>query len=283
MLQITEIGYKASERMLLQEVSFEVPTGALTAVMGANGAGKSTLLKILSGDLKAAHGTVTWNGKQLQEYKLDDISKRRSVLRQQYHIQLPFTVSDIVEMGRFPHGKGKLDAQSRLIIAEVAEYVGISGMMERNYLTLSGGEQQRAQLARVLVQVWDAPQGEKLIMLDEPVSALDIHYQHQLLALVEALTERGFTVLAVLHDLNLAMQYAHRVLLLKQGKTIAYGPTLEVMTKANIKETFNVEVGLHHHSDADYPFVTVKHQSIFIQSEQNNHYVNSDHFIEGKI
>lgn len=283
MLLIKNIGYKVKDKALLQDINVAIQPAAFTAIMGANGAGKSTLLKILSGDLKQHTGDVIWNNLKLQDYAVKDISKRRSVLRQQYNIQLPFTSREIIEMGRYPHFNGRLTEHCRSIIKQVAEYVGVSAMMERNYLTLSGGEQQRVQLARVLVQVWDAPEGQKLIMLDEPVSALDIHYQHQLLALVKELTAHGFTIIAVLHDLNLAMQYADDIMLMKKGKLVSFGNRLAVMNTESIKETFDVDVTLHRNAAADYPFIIVKQQQTFINSEQTNLYVNSDHVIEGKI
>lgn len=283
MLKISNIGFKVKEQSLLQDINVVVRTGTLTAVMGANGAGKSTLLKILSGDIKPSAGMVMWNGLKLSDYPVTELSRKRSVLRQQYNILLPFTAREIIEMGRYPHFNGKLTPHCKNVVEEVAAYVGVTGMMERNYLTLSGGEQQRVQLARVLVQVWDAPKGEKLIMLDEPVSALDIHYQHQLMALVKALTENSFTVIAVLHDLNLAMQYADDVLLLKKGETVAFGDKYSVMNEAAIRTTFDVTATLHYPVAYSYPFITVNGQINNKQTEQSDNYVNSNHFSEGKI
>jgi iron complex transport system ATP-binding protein len=283
MLSLNNIGYSVKDRILLQDVNIAVKPATFTAVMGANGAGKSTLLKILSGDLIHQTGNLIWNNIPLREYDNKDLSRRRSVLRQQYNVQLPFLARQIIEMGRYPHFDGRLTEHCRMIINQVANYVGVDALMDRNYLTLSGGEQQRVQLARVLVQVWDAPAGEKLILLDEPVSALDIHFQHQLLALVKALTERGFTILAVLHDLNLAMQYADEVLMMKRGKVIAFGNKLAVMNTKNIKETFDVDVALYQHEVSDNPYIVVKQQNKLINSEKEYLYVNSDYVIEGKI
>lgn len=283
MLEIKNIGFKVKDRSLLQELDIVIQAGTLTAVMGANGAGKSTLLKILSGDIKPSAGTVIWNNQPLGSYPVAELSRKRSVLRQQYNILLPFTAREIIEMGRYPHFNGKLTSPCKKVIAEVAAYVGVEGMMDRNYLTLSGGEQQRVQLARVLVQVWDAPPGEKLIMLDEPVSALDIHYQHQLMGLVKDLTENSFTVIAVLHDLNLAMQYADDVLLLKRGRIVAFGDKYTVMNAAAIKAAFDIAVDIHYPASYDYPFITVRGQINNKQTEQTDNYVNSNDFFEGKI
>ncbi len=257
MLQLTDISYQVQGRPLLQGINLGVRPGAFTALMGSNGAGKSTLLKIISGELKTVEGQVSWGGKALQHWPGAELAKTRSVLRQQYNMQMPFSVYDIIAMGRYPHFKSRLTAQCKEVIAKVSEYVGVVPFLDRNYLTLSGGEQQRVQLARVLAQVWDTPSDQKLILLDEPVSALDIHYQHQLLALVKALTTANFTVIAVLHDLNLAMQYADDVLLLKKGNMVCFDHKEKALTEEHIYETFGVKASLHQARDYPHSFITV--------------------------
>lgn len=257
MLQVNHISYQVQGKSLLTEVSAAIRPGALTALMGSNGAGKSTLLKLISGELQASAGQVTWQGRPMKQWNQRELAKTRAVLRQQYNLQLPFSVFDIIAMGRYPHFSSKLTEQCRNVIAKVATYTGVDRFLNRNYLTLSGGEQQRVQLARVLAQVWDTPSDQKLVLLDEPVSALDIHYQHQLLSLVKGLTSANFTVIAVLHDLNLAMQYADDVLLLKQGRTVRFAPKEEALSAAHIYETFGVQAALHQAEDYPHSFITV--------------------------
>ncbi len=257
MLRINNISYNVQDRNLVQQVTAVMKPGALTALMGSNGAGKSTLLKIISGELKPSSGEVTWQERPLKSWDLKELAKTRAVLRQQYNMQLPFSVFDIIAMGRYPHYRNKLSDRCREVIAKVATYTGVEHLIKRDYLTLSGGEQQRVQLARVLAQVWDTPSDHKLILLDEPVSALDIHYQHQLLSLVKGLTQANFTVIAVLHDLNLAMQYADDVLLLKQGRTIHFAAKEEALNAGHIYETFGVKAALHKASDYPHSFITV--------------------------
>jgi iron complex transport system ATP-binding protein len=257
MLQLAHISYKVPDRMLLQQITASIRPGAVTALMGSNGAGKSTLLKIISGELRATEGEVHWNGKSLRQWDTREIARTRAVLRQQYNMQMPFSVFDIISMGRYPHCKSRITQQCRKVIETVAEYTGVSHFLKRNYLTLSGGEQQRVQLARVLAQVWDTDASQKLILLDEPVSALDIQYQHQLLSLVKALTSQKFTIVAVLHDLNLAMQYADDVLLLKQGKTVTFTHKDAALTSGNIMETFGVQASLHQAGNIPHSFITI--------------------------
>lgn len=225
--------------------------------MGSNGAGKSTLLKVISGTLQPAAGSISWLGKTLKEWDQKALAKTRAVLRQQYNMQLPFKAAQVIAMGRYPHFRNKLSRQCKEVIAKVATYTGVEHLLKRDFLTLSGGEQQRVQLARVLAQVWDTPSDHKLILLDEPVSALDIHYQHQLLSLVRGLTHANFTIVAVLHDLNLAMQYADDVLLLKQGKTVRFAAKEEALAAAPIYETFGVKAALHQAEDYPHSFITV--------------------------
>ncbi|WP_118949715.1 heme ABC transporter ATP-binding protein [Taibaiella helva] len=257
MLQVNHISYQVQGRPLLTEVSAAIRPGALTALMGSNGAGKSTLLKLISGALQPSAGHITWQGKAMKDWDQRALARTRAVLRQQYSVQLPFSVFDIIAMGRYPHFRSKLTEQCRNVIAKVAAYTGTEQLLNRNYLTLSGGEQQRVQLARVLAQVWDTPSDQKLVLLDEPVSALDIQYQHQLLALVKGLTQAQFTVIAVLHDLNLAMQYADDVLLLKAGRTVRFAAKEEALDAPHIYETFGVKAALHQAEDYPHPFITV--------------------------
>lgn len=257
MLQVDHISYQAQGKTLLNDVSVTVRNGAFTAFMGANGAGKSTLLKIISGETRSSQGTITWDGRKLEDWNIKELAKVRSVLRQQYNMQMPFAVEDIIAMGRYPHFRHKMTPQCKTVLKEVAEYVGVGQFMKRNYLTLSGGEQQRVQLARVLAQVWDTPAEQRLVLLDEPVSALDIQYQHQALALVKGLTTAGFTIVAVLHDLNLAMQYSDDILMLKKGSKVTFGPKEEALNEEHIYETFGVEAALHQAKGYPHSFITI--------------------------
>lgn len=257
MLQLNDISYSAHGKRLIDRVQAHIRPGALTALMGSNGAGKSTLLRMIGGELKPAAGHISWDGSSVLDRNPRDLAKHRAVLRQQYAVQLPFSVYDIISMGRYPHCGSKLTPQCKSVIEKVAAYTGVEPFLKRNYLTLSGGEQQRVQLARVLAQVWDTPSDHRLILLDEPVSALDIHYQHQLLALARSLTKANFTVVAVLHDLNLAMQYADDVLLLKKGKMVHFGPKEETLNGSFILETFGVQASLYHTGEHPHPIITV--------------------------
>jgi len=277
MLELHNICVEVPAKLLLDNVSCSIKPGKLSAVMGANGAGKSTLLKTIAGEIKPTRGDIRWNGLPLAHYNLKDLARSRSFLRQHYNLQLPFSVAEVVEMGRYPYFRSRPGARCLQVIKETGEYTGIQHLMKRNYLTLSGGEQQRVQLARVLAQVWDAPAGQRLIMLDEPVSALDMHYQHQLLDLMRDLAHnKGYTVLAILHDLNLAFQYADDVLLLRNGRTIAAGPQSEVLSENSIFETFGVAVTMHEPQGYAHRYATVNKRTFTAEAvynkEKHNNY-----------
>lgn len=257
MLHIKDISYEVQGKPILQQVNAVIRPGVLTTLMGSNGAGKSTLLNIISGAIRPTRGNISWDGKPMEDWNVKELAKTRAVLRQQYAIQMPFSVFEIIAMGRYPHIKNKLTAQCKVVISRVAEFTGVTPFLKRNYLTLSGGEQQRVQLARVLAQVWDTPSDQRLILLDEPVSALDIQYQHQLLSLAKSLTHANFTVVAVLHDLNLAMQYADDVLLLKKGSVVKFAAKEEALNEAHIYETFGVQASLHQANNYPHSFITV--------------------------
>jgi iron complex transport system ATP-binding protein len=252
-MQATNLSYRAGPKTLLHNVSLAVRPGELLAVVGANGAGKSTLLRLLSGDLKPSSGKVLLAGQPLSQWPPAALARRRAVLMQQHTLVLAFQVRELVLLGRYPHFGGQPTAHDHAVVAAALELVGLSHLAEREYPTLSGGEQQRAQLARVLAQVWEAESG--FLLLDEPLTGLDLRHQHQTLAVARQLTRRGFGVVAVLHDLNLAAQYADQVLLLHQGRAVASGAPAAVFTSNYIHLSFGIEVELLTHPTLGCPLI----------------------------
>jgi len=249
----TNLSYRIGPKSLLQNVSFSARPGEVLAIIGANGAGKSTLLKLLSGDLKPSAGEVIFEGKSLAKWPAAALARRRAVLTQQHTLALAFEVRELVLLGRYPHFGGQPTAHDHAVVAAALDLVGLRHLAGREYPTLSGGEQQRAQLARVLAQVWEAEKG--FLLLDEPLTGLDLRHQHQTLAVARQLARRGFGIIAVLHDLNLAAQYADQVLLLHQGRAVASGPPAEVLTPDYIHLGFGVEVELLTHPSLGCPLI----------------------------
>jgi iron complex transport system ATP-binding protein len=253
MLEAHELRYCIGPQELLRGVSLRARPGEVLAVVGANGAGKSTLLKLLSGELAPAAGTVCLDGRPLAAYRSGDLARRRAVLSQQVQVALPFTSEELVLMGRYPHFEGAPRRQDHEIGRRALAQVGITELAGRAYATLSGGEQQRVQLARLLAQVLDVPGA--CLLLDEPTNHLDLRHQHDLLRLARELAGRGYLVVTILHDLNLAAQYADRVLMLRRGEVVAAGTPAEVLTPAHIRQGFGIEVRCLVHPELACPLV----------------------------
>jgi len=224
-LEARAVSYRVGPFELVRRAEVTVEPGEFVAVVGANGAGKSTLVRLLAGDLQPTEGTILLAGKPLDRYRARELARMRSVLPQQSRIDFSFTVRQVVEMGRSPYlGRGTTPGEHEAAVARAMAAADIERLAGRAYPGLSGGEQARTCLARVLAQ--DTP----VVLLDEPTAALDIRHQHQVLSVVRGLAERGKAVLAVLHDLNLAAAYATRVVALHRGAVAAAGPPAEVLT-----------------------------------------------------
>lgn len=238
MLIADSLTFKVGKRSLVKDISFSLRPGELLIVLGANGAGKSTLFRMLSGENIPTAGHVKLNEKVISSYTSAQLALKRGVLNQQNIVNMAFTVSEIVMMGRYPHYRNVPSFKDDEIGKEVMKLTGIYALAERSYLSLSGGEQQRVQLARVLAQIWDIPNA--LLLMDEPVASLDLQYQQQTLAIAKMLTKRGFMVVSILHDINLAGQYADRIIMLKNGRKWYDGTVAEVLSAKNIYEVFEI-------------------------------------------
>ena len=256
MLSAQGLGYTTSGRTLLEGVSLQVRPGELLAIVGPNGAGKSTLLKLLCGDLTPTRGHVCLDDRPLRALRPRQRAQRRAVLPQSSTLTFPFRVRDVVLMGRTPHAPGAPRREDHEIADAALERTGVARHADREYPTLSGGEQQRAQLARVLAQIWHAPQGgHRYLFLDEPTNNLDLGHQHHALHVARTLADERAAVVAVLHDLNLAAQYADTLLLLDQGRARALGPPGEVLTPATLEAAFGHPVTVVPHPCFACPLV----------------------------
>lgn len=224
---------------LLDDVSISVDAGEFVAVLGPNGAGKSTLLGALAGDFPLTAGSITIGGRQLASLSPRDLARLRAVLPQQIVISFPFTVREVVAMGRNPwlddHDDEHIDAAMRRL--------NVDGLSGRTYQTLSVGEQARVSMARVLAQ--DTP----MLLLDEPTAVLDIGQQERFLAVARSLVDEGRGVIAVLHDLNVAMRFASRVVVLHEGRCVASGEPREVLTPALLSNVYHQKIRVDSTSD----------------------------------
>ena len=219
---------------ILQGVDLRAERGELVGIIGPNGSGKSTLLKCIYRVLQPSGGAVYLDGRALSEYSYKASARRVAVVAQHNYYNFDFSVQDVVMMGRAPH-KRALDrdnAQDRQMAARALETVGMADFARRSFATLSGGEQQRVILARALAQ--DTP----CLILDEPTNHLDIKFQLQLMDIVKRLDR---TVIAALHDLNLAGMYCTRLYVMKDGAVADRGRPEEVLTPKLIRQVYGVE------------------------------------------
>lgn len=225
MLRAEKISFKVDHNYLLKETSVQFEEGKFHVIMGPNGAGKSTLLKVLAGDEKASSGEINFLNRDLNDYSKKQLATKRAVLSQHYQITFPISVDDVVMMGRYPYFLNSPTVKDRSICRQAMQLLNVYDLRERDYNTLSGGEAQKVQMSRVLSQIWEAGAGDlKLLFLDEPVSHLDVKYQHQLLSAAKNLCRQHTAVIAILHDINLSIAYADRILFMKHG-SIVYDET----------------------------------------------------------
>ncbi len=244
-----EIGGKR----LLDTVDFDAAPGELHALIGPNGAGKSTMLSVLAGDRAPNAGSVTLDGKAISGWRLRDLARARAVLQQQHEVNFPFTVREIVAMGRAPWRNTTAESGDEAAIAAAMLATDVTHLAGRTMPSLSGGERARAALSRALAQ--EAP----ALLLDEPTAALDLKHQEDVLRLARERAASGDTVIVVLHDLNLAAAYADRITLLRRGQLAASGTPTEVLTADRIGSVYGQAVEVFEHPRTGVPLILPLH------------------------
>jgi iron complex transport system ATP-binding protein len=253
-LQTQSICVKAGHKTLLADVDLSFHAGEITVLVGPNGAGKTTLLRVLSGDQAPASGKVRLHGRELGAYTPRQLARRRAVLSQRVSVAFSFTVADIVRLGA-GEGRGGAGLES-LIDATLAE-VELLDFADRPITTLSGGEQQRAHFARVLVQLACAEQtqGPGVLLLDEPTSALDLRHQLGMIEAVKRRAAAGTLVVAILHDLNLAALLGDRIVVLDRGRVDCEGSPAQTITGETLRRVFEIETTVGEAPTTGVPFV----------------------------
>ncbi|MER8183182.1 heme ABC transporter ATP-binding protein [Kitasatospora sp. NPDC094015] len=236
-------------RELLAGVDLTVRAGELLALLGPNGAGKSTLLGVVAGDLAPTAGELLLAGRPAAELKVAELALHRALLPQAAELSFPFTVGEVVRMGRAPWAGTPAAAQDEEVVTEALALTGTAAFAERPFTALSGGERARVALARVLAQ------RAGLLLLDEPTAALDLRHQELVLRLARQRAAAGDAVVVVLHDLSLAAAYADRVVLLAAGRAVADGPVREVLTGPLLSEVYGHPVEVLDHPRTGAPLV----------------------------
>ena len=254
MIEADAVCMKVRQATLLNNVSVRLRGGETVAIVGPNGAGKSTLLRLLSGDLRCTGGGVRLKGRDLASFSSRDLANHRVMLSQHVNVSFPFSVEEIVAMGA---GDRPRAVAAPLVDAAIAE-LDLSPFRYRELPTLSGGEQQRAHFARVLVQLacGEAEHGPGVLLLDELTSSLDLRHQINLVETAKRRARTGTAVVAVLHDLNLAVRFADRIIVLRKGAVAADGSPAETITNKMISDVFDVETNIG--SEDGQPFVLLQ-------------------------
>lgn len=259
MLRAEAVSFGYSAHPVLHEVSVSVPAGRMVGVLGPNGSGKTTLLKLLAGLLTPNDGRITLDGRDIDGLDRMTIARRLAVVPQEMQLAFDYTVLEIVLMGRYPHLRAfELEGPTDMTIARrMLAATGTADMEQRQFRTLSGGEKQRVVMASALAQFETTAEAEtgddrlntsRVLLLDEPTSSLDLAFQLETATLLKRLNrDQRTTAVVCTHDLNFAAGVCHDLVLLREGRVLASGPTAAVLTPEIIGAVYDVDADVHRH------------------------------------
>lgn len=266
-LSVSQLEVSITGVKRLVDINFSVAAGEVLSIVGANGAGKTTLLNAITGDAWLDAGGIMFAGQheplrspQINGHTAKNLAKQIAVLPQFSLLNFPFTVEEVIALGRSPHSSGvRVDNE---IVLAVGKLMDIEALFGRSYTHLSGGEKQRVQIARVMAQIWpyDEPRSSmpRLLLLDEPMTALDLGHQQQVLKAVREFARRGVAVIMVMHDINLAARYADTMLALSSAKILAYGQPEDVVQPQFMNPLFNIESEVIKHKESGCPVLLIR-------------------------
>ena len=221
---------------ILHDINLDIQGGKTTILLGPNGAGKSTLMKVLSGYLKATGGEVLVAGRDPKKMSLETRARMLGVLTQKSSLEFPFTAREVVAMGRMPFGVSEGFDE---VTEELLSMFGVAA--DQSFLTMSGGQQQLVQLCRVFAQVWGRG-SDAFLLLDEPMTALDLRHQSQIASTLKKLSVQGLGQLIVMHDINLAAELADEIILMSHGEVVAKGSAAEALKVDNLELAFDAVI-----------------------------------------
>ncbi len=256
-LEADDLSFSVRGSTLVRGASLALQEGTTTIVVGPNGAGKSTLLKLLTGELSPSQGTVRMDGATLPQIPAWELACRRAVMVQNQRLAFPFNVYEVARLGLEGVGRAQSRIRKSEIIAQALETAGVVGLAGRQYQTLSGGEQQRVQFARALCQLEAGRSVAKrqILFLDEPIASLDLCHQLSLLDAARSIAAQGAAVLVVLHDLNLAVTYADRLVVMHEGAIVAQGDPSAILDDNLLRGVFRVSLSFSRLPPAGQPFL----------------------------
>ena len=256
-VEAENLSFAVQGTTLVRDASLRLAAGETTIIVGPNGAGKSTLLKLITGELTPAAGQVRLDGEAVHGAPAWKLACQRAVMVQNQRLAFPFTVYEVARLGLEGVGRSRSRERRDALIAEALEAAGVLGLAGREYQTLSGGEQQRVQFARALCQLAAgasiAPR--QALFLDEPIASLDLCHQLGLLDSARVIASRGAAVLIVLHDINLAVTYADRLVVMEAGRIVAQGDPTAILDDALLRQVFKVDLAFSRLPPTGLPFL----------------------------
>ncbi|MBU0945664.1 MAG: ABC transporter ATP-binding protein [Proteobacteria bacterium] len=257
LFQLSDVSFSYRHTKVLEGIDLQLCSGRFYGLLGANGSGKSTLIELIMGGHKALAGTILYKNKSIESYSRQELATQLALVPQNFAMSFEYQVSDVVLMGRHPHiprfsSPAKTDREA---VADAMQTMDISHLRSRPVCALSGGELQRVVMARALAQETE------VLILDEATSNLDIHHTIAIMQVMrKRVTEKGLTVIAAIHDLNLAAAFCDECLVLKEGQLFAHGPVQQLFTSELLHRAFAVEATVHHHGNHGRPQIQFRYQ-----------------------
>ncbi|KMQ60962.1 heme ABC transporter ATP-binding protein [Chryseobacterium sp. BLS98] len=253
MIKAHQINYLHRNFHILDGVDVSLDYGEFLAIVGPNGAGKSSLLSVLANEVRGKQ-KILFKDKPITDWEVRELSRHKSKFSQHNSNEIPLQVKDVVMMGRYPYFDSQPRQEDFEAMNKMMYETDVYHLKDREYNTLSGGEKQRVHLSRVMAQLQNEI-AHKLVFLDEPLNNLDIKHQYKALEIIKNFTAKANSAIVVMHDLNLAAQFADKILLMKSGKVSAYGTPEEVFTAQNISQAYNFPCTICGHPITNNPMI----------------------------
>ncbi|WP_294241182.1 MULTISPECIES: heme ABC transporter ATP-binding protein [Chryseobacterium] len=253
MIRAHQISYQYKDFHILDAVDVHLEYGEFLAIVGPNGAGKSSLLSMLANEVKSRQ-QIVFKDKNISDWPVQELSRHKAKFSQHNSNDIPLEVKDVVMMGRYPYFDAQPKQEDLEAMNKMMYETDVYYLKDREYNTLSGGEKQRVHLSRVLAQLQNRI-AHKLLFLDEPLNNLDVKHQYKVLETIKEFTQKANSAVVVLHDLNLAAQYADKILLMKSGRAAACGTPEEVFTAENISNAYNFPCTICEHPVSHNPMI----------------------------